>query len=188
MVGASGSEPRVKTRYPLPKKERKRLLDLMRGPLSKYVELIKKARVIEKARVSTSKGEVTIIMVDRTPILVQLNDDSFEPLLYTIVKRLAPKPDIPEVIVDRGAAVAVARGAKLMAPGVRAVEGDFQAGDLVIIVDEETGIPVALGRAIKDSNTIREMVSAKARGPVVKPTQRPGDTLWRVSEALARSG
>ncbi|MGC9071426.1 MAG: DUF1947 domain-containing protein [Acidilobus sp.] len=87
---------------------------------------------------------------------------------------------LPSVTVDRGASQAVGRGADLMAPGVREVWGDFREGSIVVIVDEQAKVPVAVGRALVGSDRLREMIKGHERGKVVENLHHAGDRLWEL--------
>ena len=90
---------------------------------------------------------------------------------------------LPRVLVDRGASQAVGRGADLMVPGVRGVEGQFSEGQVVAIVDEETRVPVGVGLALMDDAKLRALAAAKARGKAVQVVHYPGDRLWKLVTA-----
>jgi glutamate 5-kinase len=65
------------------------------------------------------------------------------------------------VTVDAGAAKALRTNASLLFAGVRAVSGDFEAGDVVAIVDELGG-PIARGVAAVDVDTARQVMGRKS--------------------------
>jgi glutamate 5-kinase len=58
------------------------------------------------------------------------------------------------IFVDEGAAAALARNASLLWAGVRSVDGDFEAGDVVRVVDPQ-GRVVARGISAVDADTAR---------------------------------
>ncbi len=175
MVG----EIRVKSRHPLSKKEKRRLLPLLRGLLAGTDDVR-----LEIARVEAHGRVYEILIAGGEPIAV-LVENGLEPILYFLVRNRGAAESLPRVIVDRGASRAVSRGANLMLPGIRAVEGSFDVGDPVIIVDEPTGVPVAVGRALLPSSEVVESIGTGRKGVAVKVTQRPGDTLWRACEVLS---
>ncbi len=85
---------------------------------------------------------------------------------------------LPQVYVDRGAARAMVRGADLMVPGVRRISGDFGIGSIVVIVDEESKSPVAVGEALVDSRSLSESVAGGGRGKAFRNLHHVGDRLW----------
>lgn len=166
---------RVARRHPLSKKERRRLAERARS-LYPGIPLD-----FEEVEVAIVDG-VTIYIVDGTPCLYE-GEGMLLPTLRCLLKHGSSW--LPRLVVDRGAARAVARGADLMAPGVRRVEGDFRAGDVVAVVDEETGAAVAVARALMDSGGVRERVESKGKGKVAENLHHVGDDVWEASAALS---
>lgn len=70
---------------------------------------------------------------------------------------------LPKVVVDKGAPPFILKGADLMRPGVVSCE-EFSEGDVVAVVDEVHGYPVATGEALVSSAELLE----KDDGKVVK--------------------
>jgi len=166
--------PRPSKRYPLSKKERRRVLEILSGLME-----LESVGSLEKAEF---RDGFNIIVVDRLPCLVETNEIAFPNLICLLRRR--PRLKLARVIVDRGATKAVARGATLMVPGIVAVEGEFGEGDIVVIVDEEAGVPVAIGYALMSSAEIMDKLSGERRGRAIKIIHRPGDKYWRAGEAL----
>ena len=80
---------------------------------------------------------------------------------------------IPRVVVDLGAVKPIASGADVMGPGIKEVEGSFNPGDLVAVVDEKIRAVIALGIAQRSSD------EAKERGKTIKNIHHAGDTIWK---------
>ncbi len=95
----------------------------------------------------------------------------FPSLLYLLKVQNLEK--YPGLIVDRGASLALTRGADLMAPGVRSVQSSFDAGEVVIALDEELNKPVAVLKALMPSSQIEELVRSRGKGKVAKNLHRP---------------
>ena len=70
------------------------------------------------------------------------------------------------VNADARAALCGQRAVSLLPVGVTAVEGDFDEGDLVSIIDEN-GEKVAVGRASYDSETARQLKGLHGQRPIV---------------------
>ncbi len=70
------------------------------------------------------------------------------------------------VNTDARAALTGTRAVSLLLVGVTAVEGDFEEGDLVNIVDE-LGEKVAVGRSSYDSASARQLIGRHGRRPIV---------------------
>ncbi|MCS7106711.1 MAG: DUF1947 domain-containing protein [Acidilobaceae archaeon] len=87
---------------------------------------------------------------------------------------------LPAVGVDRGATKAVIRGADLMAPGIKAVEGSFERGSFVVIFDLESRAPIAVGEALISAPELAGMQKGKA----LRVVHRVGDEIWEASQVV----
>ncbi len=87
---------------------------------------------------------------------------------------------LPKIVVDMGAVPHVCKGADLMAPGIVKVDGDFKTGDLLLIVDERHGKPLAIGVALIDSGVMRGL----KHGKVVRNIHYVGDRLWKMLKEI----
>jgi len=81
---------------------------------------------------------------------------------------------LPRIVVDMGAVVHVANGADIMRPGISDIPSNFVKGDLLVVVDEKHGKPLALGIADLGSTEMKTM----SKGKVVKNVHFVGDELW----------
>ncbi|WP_062662486.1 PUA domain-containing protein [Aeropyrum camini] len=90
------------------------------------------------------------------------------------------------VLVDKGAAIALAKGAHLMIPGVVDVEGSFSRGDVVAALYHESRTPVMVGVAEVDSGALEKMSREKARGRAVRRVHRLGDVIWELSQEIGK--
>jgi predicted RNA-binding protein (TIGR00451 family) len=75
----------------------------------------------------------------------------------------------------------VCNGADVMAPGIVRVEGEFDKGDLVLVVDEKHGKPLALGESLSDSANARNT----KQGAVVKNIHFVSDKIWNFAKTFA---
>jgi PUA domain protein len=82
---------------------------------------------------------------------------------------------LPRVVVDMGAVAHIANGAHLMRPGIRSFGDDFAKGELLVIVDEKFGKPIALGIADIDSASMKSMT----KGKVIENVHYVGDEVWK---------
>ncbi len=80
----------------------------------------------------------------------------------------------PKIVVDMGAVPYVCKGADVMSPGIRSIKNDFEQDDLVIIVDERHGKPLAVGSVLYGSEEMKTL----DRGKVIKTLHYVGDKLW----------
>ena len=122
-------------------------------------------------------GDYVVYFDDGLPCLARVGGRLI-PTLVCLLKR--GYGWLPQVLVDRGASQAVGRGADLMVPGIRGVEGAFSEGQLVVIVDEAARVPVGVGLALMDDTKMRAMAAAKAKGKAVQVIHYPGDKLWKL--------
>jgi len=109
-------------------------------------------------------------------------DDTFLPILVeTLNKNVLDS--MPSVIVDMGAIPHIANGADVMRPGIVALEGEFKEGEFVVVRDEKHKKPIAVGKALDNSENVME---AK-RGRVVTNLHYVGDKIWKFcAEAISR--
>jgi PUA domain protein len=108
-------------------------------------------------------------LINGKPLLFKIEGNILPTLIFKEVLASAPR-----VVVDMGAVPHICNGADVMAPGVVRFEGSFSKGDLVFVVDEKYGKPIAVGE-IAYSNT--EAAEIK-HGAVVKNLHFVGDKIW----------
>jgi len=158
-------------RYTLSKKERRRILDELRNL---YPSLnIDDDTVIE---IIEDRELGKLLLFNNIPAFYTTGDKWIPHLKYLLKN---PIVDIPVITVDKGAVQPLLRGADLMAPGIKNINGEFKPDDIVIIVDEEHGKPIVVGKALVDSKDIVNGVIK--RGKVVENIHRIGDKLWSLN-------
>ncbi|MBS7610425.1 DUF1947 domain-containing protein [Candidatus Bathyarchaeota archaeon] len=129
-----------------------------------------------KVKVEVVKSDdLTLYLIDGSPALME-KDGHLLPTLFfqELVRRL------PSVGVDMGAIPAICRGADVMAPGVRRVEGDFEVGSYVRVVDEVHGKAIALGISLLSSIAIK----GQRTGKVVEIFHFVGDKVWNLGKTV----
>jgi PUA domain protein len=149
-------------RFPLKAKEAKQLIEQANHTLKISLEKDSTVEVID-----SEVGE--IYLIEGKPILFKAEDRILPTLLFNEFTTKAPK-----AVVDMGAIPYVCKGATVMAPGVVRYEGDFTAGDLLLVVDMKHGKALAVGESLKDSATAR----TTKKGPVVKTLHYVSDKIW----------
>jgi PUA-domain protein len=131
----------------------------------------------ERADIEVIETDVAeIILVNERPIMIKTSDGVYPTLKFEEYLRSAPK-----VIVDMGAVPYVCKGANVMAPGVRRIEGTFKSNSIVAIVDEKFGKPIALGEILFGS----EEATKLKQGRIVKNLFYVGDKTWNLLKELA---
>jgi PUA domain protein len=121
---------------------------------------------IEEAEVEDGPD---LFLVGGEPLVVRVDGEYF----VTVQGALALEPDRRLVTVDAGAVEFVTNGADVMRPGVVEADDDIVEGDLVVVVEENHGKPLAVGRALTDGD---DMVGEEGR--VVDTAYHVGDDLW----------
>lgn len=165
----------------MPQKQRKHSLK------SKQVKQILN-EVSEKLKVNVEalfgpKPKVEIVESDVGNVYL-IND---KPLFFNVEKKVIPTllfqgfvSRASKIVVDMGAIPYVCNGADIMAPGIVRVEGEFSKGDLVLVVDEKHGKPIAMGESLHDSANVR---NAK-QGAVIKNVHFVSDKIWNFAKTL----
>ena len=87
---------------------------------------------------------------------------------------------LPKVAVDRGAIPHICNGADIMAPGIVEVEGSFNEGSFVVVIDANHKKPLAIGTATLNS---AEILKCK-QGKVIKNVHHVGDSMWELTKSL----
>lgn len=149
-------------RYPLKSKEAKQIIDQINQTLKLGFEKDIGVEVVE-----SDVGE--IYLIEGKPLLFKSGDRVLPTLLFSEFTAKAPK-----VIVDMGAIPYVCKGATVMAPGIVRYEGEFAAGDMVLVADMKHGKALAVGESLMDSANAR----ITKKGPVVKTLHYVSDKIW----------
>ena len=146
----------------------KEVKSLIREVINRYPKatLLESAKGFEELAV----GDDLIYFVDGVPLILRtkagfLPSLKFEELINSL----------PHVTVDMGAVAHVVNGADIMRPGIKVIQSNFQKGELVIIVDEKYGKPIALGFSEVNSEEMRGM----SKGKAIANVHYVGDELWK---------
>jgi PUA-domain protein len=165
--------PTKHRRYALKSKQAKQLLN----------EVSKRLKVNMEALFG-SKTNVEVVVADVGNIYLV----NGKPLFFTVKKEVLPTLlfqdfifHAPKIVVDMGAVPYVCNGADVMAPGIVRVEGEFGKGDLVLVVDEKHGKPLALGLSLNDAENVKKT----KQGAVVKNVHFVSDKIWNFAKTLA---
>jgi len=158
--------PEKFTRHFLKTKEAEAFLSKASEKLKVNLEQILKTK-IKLEFIQTEFAEIYIL--NDKPLLTKAQEHIFPTLAFEEYIALSPK-----VHVDMGAVPHVCNGANIMAPGIRRIDGEFIAGDFVIVLDEKHCKPIAVGEIMYDSATAKKV----AHGVVVKNIHYVGDKIW----------
>ena len=163
--------PTRQRRYSIKTKEAKQVL----SEASKKLKLDLEALFGSKANVEVVESEVGLIyLVGGKPLLFRAGE--VLPML-TFNEFVA---QAPKIVVDMGAVPYVCKGADVMAPGIRRIEGEFGKGGLVVVVDEKHGKALALGESLYDSQTAKGI----KKGAVVKTLHFVSDKIWNFVKTI----
>jgi len=122
-----------------------------------------------------SAPHADFFLIDGRPLLMRSKGKIIPTLLFDEALVLLPK-----VVVDVGAIPHVCNGADIMAPGIVEVEGSFNEGAFVVIVDVRHKKPLAIGTANLNS---AEILKCK-QGKVIKNVHYVGDSMWELFKGL----
>ncbi|XHH10419.1 MAG: DUF1947 domain-containing protein [Candidatus Bathyarchaeia archaeon] len=164
--------PSKQRRYSLKSKDAKQIINEASQRLKLDLDVLFGSKVnIEVVESETGQ----IYLVNGKPVMFK--SDVLLPLLgFTEFVNAAPK-----ITVDMGAVPYVCKGANVMAPGIRRVEGEFGQGDLLVVVDEKHGKALALGESMLDAATLRET----KKGPVIKTLHYVSDKYWNAAKLIS---
>lgn len=158
--------PEKYKRYFLKAKESKELLERA----SKKLGINLQQAFSDKTNLELVQAEsVELFLINGKPVLAQTDGNLYPTLTFDKFLDHAPR-----VTVDMGAVPHVCKGANIMAPGIRQFKGEFQKGDLVIIIDEKHGKPIALGEALYAT----EQAKNTKQGIIIKNIHYVGDKTW----------
>lgn len=115
-----------------------------------------------------------LLLVDDEPVLVHV-----EGIFIPYLDALNRFSGYGVVTVDKGAVKYIANGADVMRPGIVSYT-TFKAGDIVVVRVEEYGNPIAVGKALVDS----EALSSMERGKVVENLHHIGDEAWNTAKNI----
>ncbi|MEM2121216.1 MAG: PUA domain-containing protein [Candidatus Woesearchaeota archaeon] len=79
-----------------------------------------------------------------------------------------------KIFVDKGAIIAVVKGADVMRPGIVSFSDDLKRGDVVAILDENNKQVLAIGEMLFNSEEIKGMNS----GRIAKNIHHYNDKIW----------
>ena len=153
---------KVKKRNFLKKKKIKEI----KAELGEYGDLLQNKKNVEILEAEPN----SFILVDGEPYIIMIDDKPFP----TLKAALANQIDIKKVTVDMGAIRFVSNGADIMSPGIVAADDGVEEGDIVLIVDETHGKPLAIGVSLISGEEMVENDSGKA----VATKHYVGDDIW----------
>jgi PUA-domain protein len=163
--------PKKRHRHSLKSKDAKRLLLEVSKQLGTDVTQF----FGSKTRVEMNETETAdVFILDGRPLLARSNEKFFPTLYFEELFSF-----LPRIVVDMGAVPYVCKGADVMAPGVSEIKGEFKENDILLVVDERHGKPLAVGAAIFSSEDMKTVNTGK----IMKNLHYVGDKLWNTLRA-----
>ncbi len=129
---------------------------------------------VERAEVD----EQEVFLINEKPIIAKSNDDIFPTLSPNRFLSI-----LPRAMVDMGAIPHICNGADIMAPGITNFEGDFDNGDIVVIIDKRHQKPVAIALALHNAEQARKL----KKGKVFRNVHYVGDKLWSAIRQITQT-
>ncbi len=87
---------------------------------------------------------------------------------------------LPTLTVDMGAVPHLCNGADVMAPGVVKIDGDFKAGDIIVVIDERFSKNLVICEALYDASKTSE----KKNGKVARNIHYINDKFWEAFKEI----
>lgn len=120
---------------------------------------------------STETRAGKIFIINGKPLLASY-ENTFLPTL--IFKEALNR--LPKIVVNMGAVPHICNGADVMAPGVVQIEGEFQADEFLLVIDERHRKPLAIGKALFNSEHMKNL----KQGRILRNLHYVGDKLWKL--------
>ncbi len=137
----------------------------------------------EKFELIPVNKNFAIILVDGIPALIIKEDKKIIPHLAVLIYKNI-KVRYPYVQVDAGAVKHILNGADVMRPGIIDFSEEIHPEDVVLVLDPDRRIPIAIGVALSDAERIKEI----KKGKVVKTLHYYKDVFWNVGMQVAKKG
>lgn len=158
----------IKKKHPLSSKEQKEFLEILKEKFPQIYEKIDRKKTIE---ILETKNGDKIYMQEEKAITMIIDGELIPPLREEFLN------SFPKVVIDMGAVPHIANGADVMAPGIRSIHGSLN--DIVVVVDEKHGKPIAIGKVIMNPMEVLE----KRKGRAIKNLHYVGDYLWKLIQS-----
>jgi PUA domain protein len=111
------------------------------------------------------------INIDGTLTFIYING-----MLVPALKFLLARQILPAVPVDMGAVKFVTSGADVMRPGIKSFPAGLLKDQIVCVVDEKHGKPLAVGAMLMSCDEALKATSGK----IIKNLHWVGDLVWKI--------
>jgi len=162
---------RIKRHY-LSKRDSKKFKEnLLRIYPKTFIEDVLKLGALEEAKVE----DVKFYIIGGIPAFIIIEDKPIPTLQLLLKLKDLKSYGLPIVVVDMGAVSRIIKGADVMVPGIMRLEGSFNVNDIVVVIDEKYGKPIAVCTALMSYDEI----IASSKGKALKNLHHIGDKLWK---------
>ncbi len=158
-------------RWILSKRDKRRLIEGIKALYG--TELITKNDTVE----IIVEDDIKLFLVNSAPAFIEVEGKIVPHLKFLLRNGYRW---LPSIIVDEGAVMPIARGADLMRPGIVKINRAFDKGDIVVIVEPNKLLPLAVHEALYSSTEIEGM----SKGKVTRSLHHLKDKYWRLAENL----
>ncbi len=161
-------------RWRLSKKERRKVIETLISKYPGFNRLVSENSILEYL----VEKKHQLILIDGIPaFIVQSTGGEAEKYIPHLKFLLRKGTDwLPRVVVDQGAVRPISRGADLMRPGIIEIKDGFTKGDIIVVLDPQHYMPLAVHEALYDSKAIEAM----SKGRVSKSIHHVGDVYWKL--------
>ena len=164
--------PQKYRRFSLKSKESKQIIAEIAQQLKIEIDsLIDSKSNLEK--VETEFGQ--LLLINGKPMFFQSNN-----VVFPILTAEDVFAQLPKAVVDMGAVRYVCNGADIMAPGIVRYEGEFSKGEIIVVLDEKHGKPLALGESLYSSIEVNNIKN----GAIIKSWHYVGDKIWNLAKTI----
>jgi PUA domain protein len=160
-------------RYTLREKDKRLFLNEL--PLTFKTEVEHLLKIKNRIEVVELK-KFKIILIDGVPLIAESMKCFFPILLSNKIFSL------PKIIVNMGAVPHICNGADVMAPGIVEINGNFKEEDLVLVLDEKHGKPLAIGSALFNSESVFKF----EKGKILRNLHYVNDEIWKTIKTLKK--
>ncbi|MDW7731998.1 MAG: RNA-binding protein [Methanolobus sp.] len=157
---------KIKSRVQIRKSDKIKLLKELSSSFGDIVDTFS-----DKKFETATADDIPIVIIEGEVLLFQIGDTYF-PTVKGVLQ-LGLKKNV--VVVDAGAVRFVVNGADVMCPGIVSADGDIEAGDPVIIIEENHSKPLAIGTALIPGAQMQA-----SSGKAIKSVHYVGDKLWNL--------
>jgi PUA-domain protein len=163
-------------RWQLSKRDKKDLLASLKlryGEMGGLLSRLKDSRVEKLV-----ENDMVLYLVDGKAAFIELDSGLIIPHLLLLLDR--GYSWLPYIVVDEGAVMPISRGADLMRPGVLEFHGNYRQGDIIVIVDPNHRLPLAVHQALIG----RVEAEALQKGRISKSLHHVGDKYWKLAKSI----